>query len=190
MSELKPREIVAEFHKSAGGRLELISLQTLKLMPAGHWAYSQYNVDYCRRDKQYIFHKSGGGGADVVEVSGIYFATVGAPKLKEKPCQLVSSDDEPPWRGAKTKVIRARNKTRRLPQLPQAFTLDPSEDLLDWLDNNALESDSVYCTECRDDFPGEDLCKHCWWCQKTADYSTPDERCSCKNRAECDEDED
>jgi hypothetical protein len=77
-----------------------------------------------------------------------------------------------------------------LPKLPKAFlreaeVLQPGWDLLDWLEHFAIHGEAVWCSVCHDYYPGEELCKHCWWCDKTGWYSTPDERCKCKDQEEC-----
>ena len=182
------RAMVAEFHKNSNGRLELFSLTAFTSHVAQHdgktyLSRDTYDVDYSR-EYGYIFHLSGGGGGHTVEVSGIYF-TSGKVKIKEKPCQLVSPADKPPWRSKETRIIRERNKTRRLRKLPKAFRFEPGADILDWLESNAIRDEAVYCSECRDWVPGESLCGHCWWCDKSGMYSTPDERCKCKSRKEC-----
>jgi hypothetical protein len=184
------RIIVAEFHKDSRGHLELFSLTAItesKDRGDGKTYVGKefFDVDYSRRFG-YLFHMSGGGGDPLakVEVRGIYWASPIA-KIKEKPTQLVDGNDSPPWKGKKTLAIRKRNRTRRLPNLPQAFKLEPGWDLLNWLENRAINDDAVYCSDCRDYVPGQELCQHCWWCDKTGWYSTPNERCKCKNRDEC-----
>lgn len=188
--------IVAEFFKDSGGRIRMNSMTVFheersaydRLM---HVHRSGYDVDWSRGYQSYIFHNSSGGGSDEVEVSGIYFVS-GDVKVKEKPCQFVDARDNPPWRSKRTKAIRQRNRTRRLKALPKHIDLETGEDLYEWMVNHAFEQDAVYCSICRDYFPGDSLCKHCWWCDKQGDYSTPGERCDCKDRRECngwDEDE-
>jgi hypothetical protein len=145
-----------------------------------------YDVDYSRA-YGYLIHMSGFGGSRINEVRGIYWAS-GNPKVKECPVTLVDSGDKPPWKSRKTLAIRERNRTRRLKRLPKAFDLRSSWDLFDWMENNAIHDDAVWCSTCRDYFPGEQLCRHCWWCDKTGWYSTPTEHCSCKSREECRED--
>lgn len=173
------RQIVAEFHKRAGGRLELFAITTLtKEVGNDGRAYlsrTQYDVDLSRK-YGYIFDQSGFGGGSTVAVSGIYFASSGV-SLKETPTQLVASTDKPPFRSKATKVIRQRNRTRRLRSLPRSFDLRPGWDLMDWLENNAIQSDSVWCSSCRDTFPEDSLCEHCWWCDQKCWWSTPSERC-------------
>lgn len=181
------RQIVAEFHKSARGRLTLFALTTITEGVADdgrrYTMREQYDVDLSRR-YGYIFDLTGVGGGPTVEVSGIYFASPGA-SVKEKPCQLVSADDRPPWRSKKTKTIRERNRTRRLRSLPRSFALERGWDLLTWLEYNAIQGDSVWCSICRDDFPETDLCEHCWWCDKAGWWSTPSERCECEPGKGC-----
>lgn len=181
------RDIVAEFYKSAGGRVTLDSM-TVLAEERGHdgTTYvrrSIYDVDYSRR-YGYLWHMSGFGGDHLNEVRGIYWVS-GNPQIKELPTQLVDRRDKPPWTGKRTLVIRRRNRTRRLPKLPKAFDLQPGWDLLDWLENCAIRDEAVWCSKCRDYVSGQELCQHCWWCDKTGDYSTPDEPCSCKSREEC-----
>ncbi len=181
----KPRSVVAEFHKKSSDRLELFSLIVVEDR-GDYLARTTYDVDYSKQ-YGYIFHQSGGGGAGPVPISGIYF--VGGAinvKVKESPCQLVSRDDRPPWRGKKTRIIRERNKTRRLRSLPNAFDMKPGWDLLDWLQWRAIQEDAVYCSICRDHVPGDTLCEHVWWCEKAGWYSTDREgQCECKSQDEC-----
>lgn len=183
------RKLVAEFHKTAGKRLELFSVVTLEdvTLHDGRKGISRsiYDVDWSRT-YGYVFHESGAGGWGPIEVSGIYWASEGMD-LKELPTQLVSSDDNPPWKSKETLAIRKRNRTRRLPVLPKAFRSEAGKDLLDWLERNAIEDETVWCSTCRDRLPERDICRHCWWCDKNGSYSTPDERCECKDRSECDD---
>lgn len=184
---MSERAIVAEFQKDSGGRVMLFSLTTLTAHECDGKSYlhrDMYDVKYSRKFG-YIWHMSGGGGCLEVEVSGIYFAS-GAVKLKENPCNLVSPGDRPPWRSKETRIIRERNKTRRLRKLPKIFQSNPSLDVLQWLESYAIDDEAVYCSECRDYMPGSELCKHCWWCDKTGWYSTPNEPCKCPNRETCD----
>lgn len=198
MSSRKIKErlaAVAEFHKASNGKLTLFSLVTFERGTEHdgrqYVLRATYDVDFSRT-YGYLFNQSGFGGNNTVSISGIYFAC-GKVTIKETPCQLVDPLDKPPWRGKKTRTIRERNRTRRLKRLPKAFTSDtaislglkPGEDLLDWLQNNAIEQDAVYCSDCRDFVPGDQLCQHCWWCDKISWYSTPAERCKCKDREEC-----
>lgn len=185
------RELVAEFFKSAGGKVRLNSLIVLQ-EEIGHHdgklyiSRKFYDVDYSRQFG-YLFHMSGFGGGPPIEVSGIYFVK-GTPEIEEKETTLVDAKDSPPWKGAGTLKIRERNRTRRISRLPKALDLKDGQDLLDWLQNNGIEGDAVWCSICHDYFPGSDdynLCEHCWWCDKTGNYSTPDERCDCMSREDC-----
>lgn len=185
------RGVVAEFYKSAGGRFTLFSITTLtkeiaRYDGSTYVSRTGYDVEWSRRFG-YIWHESSGGGDRVIEVTGPYF-TSGDVKVKEKPTRLVDARDKPPWKGKRTLAIRERNRTRRLNKLPKAFALGDGEDLIDWMESNAIDDDPVWCSECRDWVIGEYLCEHTWWCDKTCWYSTPDERCDCKSREECRED--
>ena len=123
-------------------------------------------------------------------MTGIYF-TSGDVKVKEKPCTWVDGRDKPPWKSKRTKAIRERNRTRSLKKLPKAFDMSDVSNLLEWLQQNAIESDAVYCGVCRDWLPTSEewrMCKHIWWCDKIGWWSTPNERCKCKSREECDDD--
>jgi hypothetical protein len=180
------RNIVAQFHKRAGGRFDLWSVTTIEEEAARDgsgetWLSRKvYNVDWSRK-YGYLYHHSGSGGSGVVEVDCIYFAS-GDVEIKENPCTLCErSKTTGRW---KTRAIRALNKTRRLRALPKAFQL-PDGDLMDWLEVNGIEGNSVYCSECHDHLPGDSLCEHCWWCDKTGWWSTPSARCKCKSREEC-----
>lgn len=184
------RGVVAELYKSAGGRLKLFSITTLTTKTAHdgstYLSRTGYDVEWSRRFG-YIWHESSGGGDRIVEVTGPYF-TSGDIKVKEAPTQLVDSRDKPPWKSRRTQAIRERNRTRRLRRLPKDFELNDGGDLIDWLERNAIDDDAVWCVTCRDYVTGADLCGHTWWCDKTGWYSTPSERCKCKNAEECRED--
>ena len=186
------RTIVAEFHKPARGPLELFSLTVIE--PCTLWggapgvSRTVYDVDRSKKFG-YIFHESGsGGGLSPVHVSGIYYAR-GDIEIKESPCQLVDGRDTPFYRGKRTRAIRKRNRTRRLRALPRPF--GGHADLVEWLECNAIQAESVYCSQCKDSMPGYDydLCEHCWWCDKVGWYSTPGDRCGCASRLVCDDGE-
>lgn len=190
--QILKREIVAEFFKDSGDRVRLNNLTIFQEEVSNYdrkvYVSRQYwDVDYSRQ-YGYLFHMSGCGGDGPVEVSGIYHVK-GDLEIVEKDPQWVDSRDNPPFeKRARTKAIRKRNRTRCLSRLPKTFDLSDGEDIFDWLCSNGIEGDSVWCSKCRDCFPGTDdwnLCVHCWWCDKTGDYSTPTERCNCKNRDEC-----
>jgi hypothetical protein len=179
------RAIVAQFHKSKGGRFDLWSVTTIEEEADGSgdtWIKREtYDVDWSRK-YGYLYHNSGSGGSRSVTVDCIYFAS-GEVEIDEQPCMLCErSKITGRW---KTREIRAINKTRRLPALPKAFRLEDGGDLMEWLEVNGINQDAVWCSECRDLVPGDELCRHCWWCTKTGWYSTPSERCGCKNTQEC-----
>ena len=181
------RAIVALFHKMPGRRLELFSLTVITpcTLFGGKPGIQRdiYDVELSRK-YGYLFDKSGsGGGNSPVPVEGIYYAC-GDVRIKEHPCRLVDPKDKPPWRGKRTRLIRRLNKTRRLRAIP--WSLDGAVDLLDWLEEHGIEQDSVWCSECDDVVPGDELCDHCWWCDKIGWYSTPSERCGCASRRICD----
>ncbi len=104
-----------------------------------------------------------------------------AVKVRERPVDLVSRTDHPPWRSAATRKIRERNRTRRLAKLPSDLRDKDSGDLLDWMRWNAIEQDAVYCSECHDYVPGDQLCQHSLWCDTVSWYSTPSSRLDCKH---------
>ena len=191
MNDEKVIGYAAEFHKDSHGRLELFSLWVRTEGVFWHdgktyFGADGYDVEWSKRFLSYIFHNSS-SGFHKPEVSGIYFLW-GDMKVKEKPCALVDTRDKPPWRSKRTKIIRERNRTRCLRKLPKAFDMKGCENLLEWLQQNGIESEAVYCSTCRDWLPGseyDEMCEHIWWCDKTETYSTPDERCSCKDRETC-----
>lgn len=183
----KGRALVAEFHKDSGGRLKLFAL-TVIANESGrdsrtYISRTMCDIEYSRR-YGYLFDQCGAGGYGPISVTGIYFVK-GDVRIKERPTQLVDARDKPPWRGKRTLAIRARNRTRRLRDLPKAFALEPGWDLLDWLEHRAINADSVWCSICRDALPDTELCQHIWWCDVKRWYSTPSERCKCENRDGC-----
>ena len=182
--------ILAEFHKYPSKRLRLFSVYVLSEGMSYEGKQIRYvdgyDVEWSKAYQSYIFHNSS-SGIMPKKISGIYYIS-GDMKVKEKPCDLVDVRDKAPWKGKKTRIIRERNRTRRLKRLPKAFDMDGVSNLLEWLQANGIEEDAVYCSECRDWLPTDqdEPCDHCWWCANTATWSTPDERCSCKDRDECD----
>lgn len=180
--------LVAEFHKKPRKRLELCSLsvhhQTINCRGEPWTSRDIYDVNLSKR-YGYLFDLSGGGASEPVQVAGLYFAR-GNIRISESPCRLIDPNDKPPYRDAKTKAIRALNRTRRLYDLPKYFRGDGN--LWEWLQSNGIESESVYCGICTDWFPEEQLCEHCWWCQEVCWYSTPSDRCGCATLAMCDGD--
>lgn len=154
MSET-PRTIVAEFFKRPSGHPRL---HALYVMTEGYDLRSGcYDVEWSKYHNCYLFHLSGSSSAD--SAGGIYWATPGFV-VKEEPCQWCSGEEDG-LDGPKTRKIRERNITRRLRRLPMHLLPDANEDLLDWLDSNAIEDDAVFCSECDDWYPGNDLCEHC-----------------------------
>lgn len=188
------RDVVAEFFKDSAGRVRINNLTVLQEEMSRHdgkvYTIRQYwDVDYSKK-YGYLFHMSGCGGNGPIEVRGIYFVEGnGKPNIREKDPQWVDARDKPPFEEQlRTQAIRKRNRTRRLAKLPKSIDLREGEDILDWLQSNCIEGDSVWCSICRDCFPGSDdwnLCEHCWWCDEAGNYSTPTERCDCKSREEC-----
>lgn len=181
------RAVVAEFIRSGNRSPELWSLTVIEEKTDRDGREYLYRTIYdveVSRQYGYLYHQCGAGGCGPVKVSGLYFVS-GDALVLEGPCQLVDYKDNPPWRGRKTRIIRKRNRTHRLLALPNPFRLRDNQDLLHWLHENAIEQDAVWCSECRDHYPEEDLCEHCWWCDKTGWFSTPTERCKCKDREEC-----
>lgn len=178
------RSTVVEFQKDSSGRFLPFSLTVIE--DHGDHLYRKiYDIERSRK-YGYMFDLSGCGGSGPVPVSGPYFVT-GNASVKEGKCQLVDGKDKAPWRSKKTKAIRARNRTRRLRNLPKAFAVKSGEDILDWLNANALECDSVWCSTCLDSFPEDSTCEHIWWCDATGWWSTPSERCACTAKTECHE---
>jgi hypothetical protein len=188
------REVVGMFYKNSSKRVYLDSLVVFQEIK-GHdgeiyLRIEQWDVDYSKVFG-YMFHMSGAGGDETIEVSGLYHVTartvakrlLGEPLGALEAPQIVEKD--PTYVCAKA---NERNRTRQLFKLPKAFDLEPGQDLLDWLQDNGIESETVWCSTCRDCFPGDNecaLCEHVWWCDKTCNYSTPDDRCKCKDREEC-----
>ncbi len=179
MQPLALREVVGHFWKSPGKRIYLNSLTVFDGV-----SRREYDVDFSRRFG-YIFHQSGGGGSNVVAVRGIYHCTntfltkrllgedLGSLRpvitLEEK-AEWVDPRDEAPYEDKpRTLEIRKRNRTRRLTRLPKSFMLSDGQDLFDWLLDNGIENESVYCSVCKDYSPdnGWDLCEHCLWCAAT-----------------------
>ena len=186
---MKERIVVGQFIKCAGSPPELTCLTVIEEKAAYGGgvclARTTYDVDFSKK-WGYIFNESGGGGSGPIKVDGIYHVA-GSVAIEECPTTLIDSADNPPYRSRKTKAIRTLNRTRRLRALPKAFRGDG--DLLEWLERNGIQDRIIYCSACSDCMPSDNLCKHCWWCEKIAWYSTPTDRCGCATRLICDGEE-
>lgn len=182
------RSIVAQFVKWGNGEpIRLFSLTVIGPSRYGPWLdRTEYSVEWSKR-YGYLYHHCGSGGGALVDVMGAYHVS-GHVAVREQAATWCSARDRPPWRGKRTLKVRRRNRTRRLRQLPMCISgMKAGWDLLDWLEHNAIESEAVYCSVC-DDWQHEDSwnqCDHVWWCDKSEWWSTPSERCECKDREEC-----
>ena len=76
----------------------------------------------------------------------------------------------------------SREKGARRIKMPKRFISD-GMDFLGYLQNHGINSDSVWCEECRDCYPEDDTCFHIWWCGEVGVFSTPDKRfkCNCED---------
>lgn len=181
--------VVGHFYRAPNGETRLF---TLTVISEGYSRHNDkiyisrkvYDVEWSKK-YGYLFHNSGSGGGNVVKVDGLFFCS-GDVEIERDRCQLVDARDNPPWRSKRTIRIRRINATRRMMRLPRHVDLQPGQDLSTWLGWNGIEQDPVYCSECRDWVPGDELCKHCWWCDKRCWYSTPSDRCGHASREECD----
>lgn len=172
MSKETPRSAIAFFHKDSRGRLTMNSL-----IAVGGERYpntvTYYDVDFSRDRGCHLYHMSGAGGRPPIEVSGIYVLSGEPVEVTESPCNLVQE------------ASRKRNRTRKLLSAPADFKLEEGWDYLDWLERNGIHGDAVWCAKCRDFMHEESPCRHVWWCDRVGIWSTPDERCKCKDREEC-----
>lgn len=181
------RAIIAMFYRPASGvpRLHALTLVNDYICYDGQIIRSrtEYDVEWSRSYGYYIFHQSGCGGGERVTASGLYYAS-GPASVNEQSAQWCDSRDKPPWHGRRTRIIRKRNRTRRMARLPRHIDLDPGQDLLAWLEHNGVDQDAVYCSECVDWVRGDHLCEHTWWCDQIGWYSTPGDPCG-HDREEC-----
>ena len=162
--------IAAHFYVDVLGHYTLNSFHTWQASKSTQgWGgfLQEYWVDWCRRDRCYLFHLAGGGGCPPVVIDGLYW-TPDPSWVTEQPSTLVNDD------------ARCRNSTRRLDAMP--IDLKGCDDLLDYLNQHERNEEAVWCSRCRDDLPNDDLCEHIWWCDRASWYSTPEERsrwCRC-----------
>lgn len=172
------RLLVVEFYLTEDGKYQPFNVITWRhdKDDKTRGLVSHYDVDYCKRDKEFIYHCSGGGGSFEQEVSGIYWASKDAV-IKEEPCNLF---DE--------KACK-RNATRRLTRWPKGFGLLRDDDAEKWLYRLGSEDDTVYCDICEDHLPSQDLCAHVWWCEEVGWYvptdgGEVDRTCRCEDCVE------
>jgi hypothetical protein len=182
---MSARAVIAEFFRPASGVARLHALTVVEDFGCSDGrvirSKKTYDVEWSRRYGYYLFHHSGSGGGEIVDIRGIYHAS-GPAVLKEGPAEWCSGRDKP--HGRETRLIRKRNRTRRLLRLPRHIDLRPGEDLFDWLESEGVEQDAVFCSECDDWVRGDYLCEHTWWCDKVGYYSTPTDPCG-HDREEC-----
>jgi hypothetical protein len=189
----KHRDILASFFMDEDHKLWLNSMSVLGPPEVGYdgkeyRGLSHYDVDWCKTYGYYIFHMSGGGGDIPQSVDGLYWRTEGF-RVKEKATKLCQPAEGGGIDKAATKYIRLRNRTRRLNSLPK--DLRGESDLLAFLECHGVQDESVYCSVCQDDLPGDGHCEHVWWCDHVGWWSTPEERttygpeeiadCECKD---------
>ena len=169
-------KIIAEFFFRPNGRRELSQLY---VQEPGSKSWSGYDVDFSKA-YGYVFHNSS-DGCGPVPVSGPYWTNAGTGAVIPQPSRLCD------------KRTRKLNGTHRLSRIPIEFRTHQywqdrkPTDLLDWLEQNAIESDVVWCSTCNDCFPTDNMCEHCFWCEKIGWYSTPSEPCSCVGNHEDEE---
>lgn len=179
------RAIVATFHRSASGMTRLYAVTAVSDFECSDGRVIRtcvhYDVDWSKSCDCYLFHRSGHGGGEPVEVEGLFFAS-GPVQVERKPSMWCSPGGEKDVRG--TRRIRRRNPTRRMMKLPRHIALDPGHDLLNWLELENVQQDAVWCHECHENVRGDYLCAHIWWCEKIGWYSTPSEPCG-HERGDC-----
>lgn len=158
------RTVIVEFYKRYNGRLEIFSVTAQE---DDHPGMSIYDVQHSK-GYGYFFHLSGGGFRLPAEVNGIYWSAAKGDVV-ETPCLIVG------------RAARKRNKTRRI-SLPKWFE---GKDALVWLQDNAIEEEPVYCSECDDWQHPDHPCEHIWWCEETALWSSPGERIKTCNCEQC-----
>lgn len=152
---------LAQFHFNDDGTYQLFSLYTVKRSISWHYgegvSNTGWDVDWIERDKGYVYHQSSGGGSLRKTMSGIYW---------RHPAMLHGVREE--TARYCDKAFRKRNKTRRIRHIP--IDLNGHEDMMQWLKNTAIDSETYYCTVCKEYLPDrmEDLCEHVWWCDEDA----------------------
>lgn len=150
---------LAEFHLEKGGAYKLFSLYTVSRSISHHYGEqigrTGWDVDWIERDQQYAYHQSSGGGSLRMTAHGIYWRH---PDMLHVVREETARYVDP--------AFRKRNKTRRIRRIP--IDLDGHKDLMEWLENTAIESEIYYCAICNEYLPDrdEDLCGHVWWCDE------------------------
>jgi len=180
--------VVGHFYRSPSGDTRLFTLTVIQKGVSRHTGESYiskniYDVEWSKLHG-YLFNMTGGSSGRTVEVDGLFHCS-GDVEIIRTPCRLVDPRDRPHYRGRATTRIRRINATRRMMRPPRHIDMQPGQNLFDWLYCNGIEQDAVYCSECHDWVRGDELCAHCWWCDKNCWYSTPSDRCG-HPREECD----
>lgn len=147
---------LADFQLEGDGAYRLISLHTISRSMRSHYGEmigtAVWDVDWIERDQHYAFHQSGWGGSLRLQVSGIYW--------RHPDMEHVVREQTARYRN---RQFRKRNKTRRIRRIP--IELEGYSDLMQWLNNTASESDTYYCTVCRERLPDNNQCAHVWDCE-------------------------
>lgn len=138
------------------------------------WIAGIYNFDWCRRDKSLYYHLSGSGGR--------FYVSPICKEYRKPPRAAIWYDD------GFVRPTNAGNSSHR--PLSNGTLVKWGYDVLgkpvSILGNTAnpfdeaCHGETVYCSRCNDWLPEESTCRHCYWCDECAIFSTPSERCSCK----------
>lgn len=108
--------------------------------------FEHYDFEWCKRDENYYYDKSGSGPTMYLEGDGGCWVD---PAF----ASLVDLDGD--------------EALTRLETIP--------DDLQEVL-NLSFEGDAEWCGRCKDMLPTHNLCEHIYWCERCAWWSTPDSR--------------
>ena len=118
----------------------------------------QHDVEFSERDGEYYYNSSSSGHPHLEGSNNKWWAIDGVIPNTYSP------------EGEKENAP----ETNRVEKLPDFLTDECGNTLNieDW----AIEDMCLLCSECNDWIPSLDLCKHIWWDEEGAWFSTPSER--------------
>lgn len=134
---------------------------------------SMYDIEWCRRDGEYVMSSSGGGHPYLQDRGALWWAPADFD---------VSTVDV---------LVRGERGSRLTPEpgrrVPDDYVVPAPAPKKEWFPVTELADEvrvvdrMIYCGFCRDWLPVPEwenvLCRHASYCEKCGDWSTPESRC-------------
>lgn len=142
-----------------------------------------YDFHWCKRDETIYYHLSGSGGEIRFHVGRFVHPDPPPAELWVAPGIPVVTDTGSGVReiGSDAELLSLGYRRIPAPRLLASWdgkTRDPFA--------AGQESETVYCSRCRDDLPSDRLCEHVDWCDECCVYVYADDRSCVDEPGKCD----